>query len=77
VAELLLANHAKVNARDNSGLTPLHEAAYGHTNVVELLLANHAEVNARNKSGLTPLHYAVSCGYKDVAELLHQHGGYE
>jgi len=38
VVELLLANKADVNAKDNSGKTPLHIAvSKGHKDVVELL----------------------------------------
>jgi ankyrin repeat protein len=38
VAELLLANKAEVNAKDNRGNTPLHlAAAKGHKDVAELL----------------------------------------
>ena len=49
VAELLLANKAEVNAKNNNGGTPLHWAASrGHKDVVELLLANKAEVNAKD-----------------------------
>ena len=58
MAELLLANKAEVNAKDNGSLTPLHCAALeGHKDVVELLLANKAEVNAKDNNGATPLHY--------------------
>jgi ankyrin repeat protein len=59
VAELLLANGADVNARDNRRFTPLHVAAGGFTNrkdVVELLLARGADVNARDDMGMTPLY---------------------
>ena len=51
VAELLLANKAEVNAKDNNGWTPLHLAApKGHKDVAELLLANKAEVNAKDNT---------------------------
>ncbi len=71
VAELLLANHADVNAKDGVGQTPLFDAAsQGHKEVVELLLANHAEINAKDGIGQTPLHLAAFYGHKDVAELL-------
>jgi ankyrin repeat protein len=71
VAELLLANQAEVNAKDNYGGTPLHAAAVGgYKDVVELLLANKAGVNAKNNDGWTPLHEAAMSGQKDVAELL-------
>jgi ankyrin repeat protein len=45
--------------------------------VAELLLANKADVNAKNSDGQTPLHEAVESGFKDVVELLRQHGGHE
>jgi hypothetical protein len=64
VAELLLANHADVSAKDNYGDTPLHMAALdGHKDVVELLLANGADVNVQNKRGETPLHKAAAPRY--------------
>jgi len=56
VAELLLANKADVNAKDDNGNTPLDSAAFsGHKDVAELLLANKAEVNAKDNIGMTPL----------------------
>ena len=71
VAELLLANRADVNAKDNRGMTPLHWAAQaGHKEVAELLLANKADVNAKTKVGWTPLHWAAERGHKEVAKLL-------
>jgi ankyrin repeat protein len=77
VAELLLANKAEVDAKDTWGETPLLlAAAKGQKNVVELLLANKADVNAKDDKGHTPLGMAVK-KYKDLAELLRQHGGHE
>jgi ankyrin repeat protein len=38
MVELLLANNAEINAKDNKGNTPLHYAAsYGTNDKVELL----------------------------------------
>jgi ankyrin repeat protein len=71
VAELLLSNHADVNAKDDKGVTPLIAAAFGgHADVEKLLLANKAEVNAKDHGGRTALHYAAEFGHQDVAELL-------
>jgi len=85
VAELLLANKAEVDAKDNTGKTPLHLLATAwsfqrhedYKGVVELLLAKGADVNVRDKDGKTPMKMAEQRGNKDIAELLHQHGGYE
>jgi ankyrin repeat protein len=78
IAELLLANGAKVNAKIDGrfgGCTPLHLAAWtGHKDVAELLLADKAEVDAKDNWGRTPLHKALDlfCN-KDIAELLLAH----
>ena len=70
VAELLLANKAKIDAKANGGYTPLHFAAsVGYKDVAELL-ASRADVNARDKDGWTPLHYAAANGYEDVTNIL-------
>jgi ankyrin repeat protein len=38
LAELLLANNAEVNAKNNSDESPLHDALFaGHTDVMKLL----------------------------------------
>jgi len=60
-----------VNAKEENGVTPLHQAAfYGQKEVVELLIAKGADVNAKEEEGWTPLHFAAEGGHKEVAELL-------
>jgi hypothetical protein len=75
IAELLLARGADVNARDGSGMTPLHLVASAstqdkYTAMAELLLARGADVNARDKSGMTPLHFAVKVDHRDMVDFL-------
>jgi ankyrin repeat protein len=76
VVELLLANKADVNARDNQGhgATVLQMAAlYGRLDIVKLLLAHHVDVNARdndNPPGGTALHFAAQNGYAEIVQLL-------
>jgi WD40 repeat protein len=69
LAELLLANKADTNAKDDSGHTPLHYA-FGSVEVVELLLQSGAEVNPKNNRGRTPLRMAEMRRQKDVVKLL-------
>jgi len=66
-----LAKGADVNAKDDSGWTPLiHAANRGHNEVAALLIAKGADVNAKNEGGVTTLSFAVSEGHKEIAELL-------
>jgi ankyrin repeat protein len=87
IIELLLANGADVNTKDNVfGRTPLHcaidgpkspsdiAAASPKKKVVELLLTSGADVNAEDSYGDTPLDYAVQIGDSDVKELLRKYG---
>jgi len=71
VVELLLARGADVNARENSGWTPLLWAANkGHVKLAEMLLARGADVNARANDGTTPLQTAACYDHRDLAQLL-------
>lgn len=68
VLELLIANGADANAKNNNGESPLHHAATKE--VAELLIANSADLSAKDDSGETHLHHAAKNGRKEVVELL-------
>jgi ankyrin repeat protein len=71
----LISQGANVNAKDNKGMTPLHEAAYyGRRQVAKVLIAEGANVNATDTAGQTPLHIAANFGAKFVPELLLANG---
>jgi hypothetical protein len=61
VRAMVAAAPRLVHARDATGATALHVAAFhGHHAVVELLLASGAEINARDaKFGATPAGWAI------------------
>lgn len=76
VKALLKANPDLVFSIDtnNSGYTPLHEAAMmNRPDLVALLLANKADVNAKGEKGVTVLHEAAVAGRMNVVELLLAH----
>jgi tetratricopeptide (TPR) repeat protein len=60
-----------INAKDEFGRTPLHNAAIqGRMKLAEELIGEGADVNSRDNGGYTPLHGAAGFGRKEVAEML-------
>ncbi|KAI9777384.1 MAG: hypothetical protein M1839_008897 [Geoglossum umbratile] len=76
VVQLLLQRGADVDARDNSGGTPLYRAAEnGHDAVVRLLLENGANVDMKDVvSGYGAIHRTALMGHTEVARLLLERG---
>ena len=75
-----MAAGSDVNAKDEFGRTPLHDATfYGHKEIVELLIAKGADVNAKtsdeDNTPLTPLDGAIEENHTEIADLLRKHGG--
>lgn len=65
--EFLLSAGASIQARDDGGLHPLHNAcSFGHADVVRLLLEAGANPNTRDNWNYTPLHEAAIKGKVDV-----------
>lgn len=71
-AHLLLQYHAKLDARDSQGQTPLHNAAAHSFNVTSVFIKAGANINAQDNHGRTPLHAAISAEEmsSDVVQLL-------
>jgi ankyrin repeat protein len=71
IAELLIANGARVNVRNENGQTPLYRAiAIGHNEIAALLINNGTDVNNIDGSGTTPLHKAAHYGTVEILKLL-------
>jgi len=73
-----LNDGTEVNAKGETGRTPLHWAAIeGHKEIAELLIAKGADVNTKTNDGKTPLDEAINPFYNntEIANLLHKHGG--
>lgn len=70
----LIKSGANPNARDSTGLTPLHLA---DATTARILLAHGADVNARGVHGRTPLGTARDFGDTAAEKVLLAHGAKE
>ena len=71
IVRALLEHGAPVNAKQQQGLTALHEAAQqGNQLMVDLLLKYGANPNAKNDAGVTADQVAQEKGHSDLAERL-------
>jgi ankyrin repeat protein len=70
MAEFLIAHGADVASRTDSGITPIHLAAYPE--MVRILVKHGADLEAREDGGGTPLHLASENpeGLEVMRELL-------
>jgi len=72
---LLLEHGVVMEARDNIGCTPLHDACdRGRTDTARLLLERGADAAAKDNDNWTPLHRACAEGHIDIARLLIEAG---
>jgi len=70
MAQLLLDNGAKLEARDKNGMTPLHRAAWtANTGLVSFYLEQSADTEARDINGKTPLDLAIEKDFQGVIKV--------
>ena len=75
IAEILIQNGAKLNAKDDLNLTPLHYAVIGnHLSTVKILVKNGCDLDSSNNLFQSPLFEAVSRGFLVIAEFLVENG---
>ena len=59
------------NPKDESGVTPLHEAAmHGNEDIVQIIIAAVDEKNPKDINGLTPLDEADKNGHEEIYKIL-------
>lgn len=69
--ELLLKYNANLEAKTESGLTPLHVASFmGCMNIVVFLLQHETSPDVTTVRGETPLHLAARANQTDVVRIL-------
>jgi len=71
VIQLLLDNHAYIDAASPNGSTPLMMAAmYGTSNAVQLLLESGADWNLKNEQDLTALQFAMKAKKQESVDTI-------
>ena len=76
VVEVLLANHAPMDALSRCGDTPLHAACWhGDVRCLRLLVQHRASVDSRGNRGERPLAVAARRGHVDAVRFLLERGG--
>ncbi|MCM2250855.1 MAG: ankyrin repeat domain-containing protein, partial [Ramlibacter sp.] len=71
IMELLLEQHAFIDAESPNGTTPLMMAAhYGTPAAVKLLLDAGADTAMRNQLGLSAIDFAHRAGRQEAADLI-------
>ena len=75
IVRTLVKHKANVNARTNSGNTPLTLAVrHKHDNVVHALLSDsQCSVDAKGRDGFTALHYSCRYGDVNIVKILIKH----
>lgn len=68
----LLERNAGINAKDNSGRTPLLISTQ-YPEIVSILLNNNADINVTDEDKMSPLHWACNYGSLDSVKLLVKH----
>ncbi len=75
LVKALIEGGTDVNAEDELGETPLHNAVVrGYGEISMLLIEHGADVSARDVRGLSPLHAAAWRGNLDMVDLLIANG---
>lgn len=69
--EVLIADGAVIEARNNWGGTPLHAAIFTDSlDTARVLISRSAEVDVVDVNGMSPLHWAAKLGHTEALHLL-------
>ena len=67
----ILEDGANIDAKDQTGFTALHHAAYeGNLELVKLILSYNASLDIQDLKGQTPLIVAATFGFDEIVDIL-------